>query len=814
MNMLSLIIQSNPSQFDIQSIKNKMVQLKKMTLPLYLNHSNHLFYRYNVLYGSKSSNLIRTYSPKLRPRSASVQSFMKIISTQINHEVLNVSEISQLFDAKCKDLNVKAKQELELRFKEFVTSRCVNGIIDLSECNIGKNSISIIGNIILRYDNISRIILQHNQIGDQGLELLIPIISQSNSIIYLNLASNDIGIRGGSMLLKMLIDNNSIISLNLSSLEGINRNRLTAEGIKPIEDLLKRNKFLEILKLSGNSIKNEGLRHLLSGLDGNYSLKELDISNNDIDEKGIELISSMLTSSQLLNLHLGGNPIHNEGLALLSKCLMSDGLRLVNSINVSDCKITMEGFKQFFLKLCSNITLNYIIFNKNYLSSKGFIDLEIPFSTMNIKFLGLSGCSIGKTAYEIAELLKSNSSIKAIDLSNNQMGDKGFAEFVTLPIKNYSLDYIDFSKNLLSDESGKGFFSKMEHNHIIKHLHFYDNQFQAITANIIYHALRNNKTIVTLNISRNQIQMKMMKDISGLVYRNKVLLKQKYLPSIKLAIKSLAFNEKDFEVLKDKIEHQKWEQENLKEKIIEDIEKFKQMKQDEAEKSEAFIAKGDELKREVKAFDQQLKSLLIQKEEELSVYHETTQRLVTESNEINETISSMGKEHRQYEIERELIISDLKTEMIKVECNVKNSNEKLQLMKLSVKMIQDELKEKTLTLDRLNNPISSPVINKEDDTLAKRAKLISKKNSRIMIKSKSYKDKDNNTNNNHKEKEKEKEKGKDQIEDFTPKEENENKNTKSSKAIIEKEKDKSTKRPKAKSLLRKSISSIKQKKPK
>ena len=83
--------------------------------------------------------------------------------------------------------------------------------------------------------------------------------------------------------------NDCILSLDISSKDGLNRNRLTENGVKKLESLLKVNKFIEFLNLAGNSIKYEGLKSILLGLSENTTLHHLNISNNEIDANGIKL---------------------------------------------------------------------------------------------------------------------------------------------------------------------------------------------------------------------------------------------------------------------------------------------------------------------------------------------------------------------------------------------------------------------------------------------------------------------------------------------------------------------------------------------
>ena len=45
--------------------------------PNFSINTEEVFYKYNLLYGNSTNNLIRTYSPKMRPMSASINGYNK-----------------------------------------------------------------------------------------------------------------------------------------------------------------------------------------------------------------------------------------------------------------------------------------------------------------------------------------------------------------------------------------------------------------------------------------------------------------------------------------------------------------------------------------------------------------------------------------------------------------------------------------------------------------------------------------------------------------------------------------------------------------
>jgi hypothetical protein len=73
---LYLMIKNSPTKYDMKSVNTKYrrmseMYLKKLRYQQEFTKTDEVFFKYNVLYGNKSPNLIRNYSPKMRPVSVS-----------------------------------------------------------------------------------------------------------------------------------------------------------------------------------------------------------------------------------------------------------------------------------------------------------------------------------------------------------------------------------------------------------------------------------------------------------------------------------------------------------------------------------------------------------------------------------------------------------------------------------------------------------------------------------------------------------------------------------------------------------------------
>ncbi len=79
-NVLNLIIQTSPTKYDPNLLNKKLKKLNDIYEEKRKNYStisrvDELYYKYNILYGTKSNEIIRSYSPKMRPQSASFSNY-------------------------------------------------------------------------------------------------------------------------------------------------------------------------------------------------------------------------------------------------------------------------------------------------------------------------------------------------------------------------------------------------------------------------------------------------------------------------------------------------------------------------------------------------------------------------------------------------------------------------------------------------------------------------------------------------------------------------------------------------------------------
>ena len=646
LDVLNLIIKNSPERIDLRLVAQKMNLLNKEIRQKSLNSTNKKFYDYNIIFGYKTNNIIKSYTPKLVLKKLPKKQGTNKNGQEIK-QVFNEEEISSLFYQKCMDLNIPLKEELMNRFTDFIKLKCVNRVIDLTDCKLGLQSMIILREILMNnYIEYSRLILSKNNFGDKGIEILLEIIQDNSSIVELNLSSNGLTAKGGKLIFAYLLNQQSIISLDISSHEGINRNRICAEGVRLIENVLKTNYFIESIDLSSNSIKTEGFKYLINGLSGNIVLKYLNISNNEIDDKGMHYLKDNFEECKLEVLDLSSNPIGNEGCISLGKCLGSEKFSEITNVNLSDCSIRFNGIREFFKFIKTNKKLNTLVLNKNNLFSKKWVYLEDYFITLNLRNLYLSSCSLNVSVIEISKILQHHPTLKVLDLSHNQINDSSFIFFKSFPKENLSLIELDFSRNYISDKSAKYFFENLVNNRNLQRLNFFDNQLQNQSANAIIEGLKINHFLTYINLKSNRVPIRVMKEINKKIQSNKLSEKDKFLPQLKREIKDLSFDPEEINSLKVRILLQNQEKELSIQKLKEDnkiiklkkLESKKELNKVESE-SNILLLKLEEINKEIKNINEM-------KESEISKYND-------ESIKIEEDLTDIQKEVERINIENE-----------------------------------------------------------------------------------------------------------------------------------------------------------------
>ncbi|XP_016323871.1 protein NLRC3-like [Sinocyclocheilus anshuiensis] len=297
--------------------------------------------------------------------------------------------------------------------------------------------------------------LSEDKIGDLDWEKLSALLIDSHSKLEkMNLNNCELTEKSCSVLATVLSSKTILKEMNL------NNSRLLNSGVKEICEGLKNPVCeLKILKLSDCSITEEGYKALASALRSNPShLIELDLRGNDPGPSGVKELNHLLQDKnyQLKTLRflgpaadeacqyvtgiVGKNPLlltelnlseHELGDTRVNQitALLQDKHCKLNTLTLCDCGLTEESCSALATVLRSNSSLKELDMSNNNLQDSGVKKLQTGLEDTNcaLQKLRLFDCSISEEGYKaLASALRSNPShLIELDLTGNDPGQSG-----------------------------------------------------------------------------------------------------------------------------------------------------------------------------------------------------------------------------------------------------------------------------------------------------------------------------------------------------------------------------------------------------
>ncbi|XP_067292717.1 NACHT, LRR and PYD domains-containing protein 14-like [Pseudorasbora parva] len=301
--------------------------------------------------------------------------------------------------------------------------------------------------------------LSGNILGDSGVKLLSDLLEDPQcKLEKLELRSCQISDRGYADLSSALRSNPSLKELDLSE------NSIKDPGMRQLSDLLEDHQCkLQKLGLRSCDISDRGYATLSSALRSNPSqLRELDLSENNLSELGVKLLSALLADPQckleklglrschisdkgcadlssalrsnpshLRELDLSGNDIRDSGVQQLSDILKHPQCKL-QKLELRSCNIC--SYYDLSLALRSNLSLRELDLSENNITDYGMQQLSDLLKRCKLEILRLRSCQISDGGCAVlSSALRSNPShLRELDLSGNNITCSGVKQLSDL----------------------------------------------------------------------------------------------------------------------------------------------------------------------------------------------------------------------------------------------------------------------------------------------------------------------------------------------------------------------------------------------
>ncbi|XP_035377617.1 NACHT, LRR and PYD domains-containing protein 12-like [Electrophorus electricus] len=316
-----------------------------------------------------------------------------------------------------RELNLNDNEPGDSGVKQFSAllddPNCKLQKLQLSECSIPEEGCAALASALRSNpsSHLRKLNLGYNKLGASGVKQFSALLEDPQcKLEKLHLYNCSITEEGCAALASALRSNPSshLRELNL------NCNKPGDSGVKQLCALLEDPHCkLEILQLSGCSIREEGCAALASALRSNPSshLRELNLNYNEPGDSGVKRLSALLEDPhcKLEKLELSACSITEKGCAALVSALRSNPSSHLRELNLSYNKPGDSGVKQLSALL------------------------EDPHC--KLEKLQLCGCSItDEGCAALVSALRSNPSshLRELNLSRNEPGDSGVKQLCAL----------------------------------------------------------------------------------------------------------------------------------------------------------------------------------------------------------------------------------------------------------------------------------------------------------------------------------------------------------------------------------------------
>ncbi|KAI5623467.1 NACHT, LRR and PYD domains-containing protein 12 isoform X6 [Silurus asotus] len=291
--------------------------------------------------------------------------------------------------------------------------------------------------------NCKKAILANCNLTETSCENISSALQSANSPLReLDLSNNDLQDAGLKLIYKGLK-----CKLEILSVSNCNLTTVSCEDIAAA--LRLRTSSLKTLDLSYNDLQ-KGINQLFTGLKSpNCTLDTLRLSNCNVTVESCNYIAKAL--SPLRELDLSHNDLRDTGMKLLCDGLKSSCCNL-NILKVSDCKLTEQSSPDVALLLSKeNSSLRELDLSDNDIKDSGVKALSNGLSSSEcvLEILRLSGCGLTKrTCYSLISALHLNSKhLIELDLDYNHLGPSErkqlskIRKFFVYTLKTFSMNH-------------------------------------------------------------------------------------------------------------------------------------------------------------------------------------------------------------------------------------------------------------------------------------------------------------------------------------------------------------------------------------
>ena len=399
---------------------------------------------------------------------------------------------------------------------------------------------SSIASVISKNETLKSASLSNNNLKDDGVIKLTQSLYEHNKLKCINLLSNNITDKAAEALASVISSNPGLEELYL----GYNQ---LQSGVIKIATALENISSLKVLSLNNNNISDEAANALAAAIKSNNSLEKLWLNGNHLGSSIVVVVNALKGFSMLKELGLNDNKNRSEELALALASVIEHNK--LTEMLLGDNNLNDHGVIKIAQSLCKSSTLKCINLQSNNITEKAAEALaSVISSNTRLEELYLGNNQLQLGVITIANALKNISSIKVLDLRNNNINEQATNELAAVIRANNSLEKLWLNGNYLgssivvvvnalkeistlkelalndnknrSEELAFALASVIEHNELIEMLLLRDNNLNDLGVIEIAQSLCKSSTLKCINLQSNNITEKAAEALASVISSN------------------------------------------------------------------------------------------------------------------------------------------------------------------------------------------------------------------------------------------------------------------------------------------------------
>ena len=455
-----------------------------------------------------------------------------------------------------------------------MTDKAVDDLADVVKSNIFLEELYLSGNILQSsaivifealkdISTLNVLDLGFNNMSGMVADSLADVITNNVHLKELHLFHNNLG-PSAFAILQALKQISNLRHLNLSN------NNMTDIVADDLADVIKRNPTLEYLAIGANKLESSdslvvimgALKHLSNikvlnlcsckvlacdvadVIKANAQLEELYLDYNDLQLTAVVLLQALKQISNLKKLNLNGNNMtcrvvddlagviksnyHLEVLCIRSNNLQSSAITIFENLkristlrvlDVDDNNMSEEVADSLADVIKNNVHLEELHLSDNKLRSSVTVILQALKQISNLKKLNLNDNSMTcRVVGDLTGVIKSNYHLEVLRIRGNNLQSSAITIFENLK-RISTLRVLDLDDNNMSEEVADSLADVIKNNVHLEELHLSDNKLQS-SITVILQALKQISNLKKLNLNDNSMTCRVVGDLAGVIKSN------------------------------------------------------------------------------------------------------------------------------------------------------------------------------------------------------------------------------------------------------------------------------------------------------